>query len=94
MPCCCRHHDCSCGSGHHACSCHGHYHQHCGCQEHRHECSRRGERECGPRHGQRHDFPSREEYSERLEEERDLLERRLRFLKQELAELRTEPHQE
>ena len=37
-------------------------------------------------------FPSREEYLRMLEEERDLLERRLRYLGQELEELRKGGH--
>ncbi len=78
MSCCCGHH--------HHCSCHGHHH--CSCHEHRHECSCHGEREAAPRHGRRHGFLSREEYIERLDTERDILERRLRYLKEELEELR------
>ncbi len=80
MSCCCGHH--------HHCSCHGHHH--CNCHEHRHECSRHSEREGSPRHGRRHGFLSREEYVERLDEEREILERRLRHLKGELEELRKE----
>ncbi len=88
MSCCCGHHRCCCGSGHHGCGCHGHHsHGSCGCHERRSECSCHGERESGHHHGRGHRFPSREEYVARLEEEQDLLERRLRFLKQELAEL-------
>jgi len=89
---CCGHHHYSCGLGHPHCACHGHPHQ-CSCHEHRHECSCHGEREGGSSHGRGHRFPSRKEYIARLEEERDLLERRLRFLKQELTELQGEPHQ-
>jgi len=88
---CCGHHHYSCGSGHPHCACHEHHHQ-CGCHEHRNECSCHGEREGGSSHGRRHRFPSREEYIARLEEEQDLLERRLRFLKQELAELQEKSH--
>ncbi len=78
MSCCCGHH--------HHCSCHGHHH--CSCHERRHECSCHSEREGSPRHGRRHGFLSREEYVERLDEEREILERRLRHLKEELEELR------
>ena len=80
MSCCCDH-------SHH-CSCHGHHH--CSCQEHRHECSCHGEREGERHHGRRHGVLSRAEYIERLDEERDILERRLRHLKAELDELRAE----
>ena len=85
MSCCCGHHHCSCGSGHHHGSCHGHHH--CSCHERRHECSCHSEREASPHHGRRHGFLSREEYVERLDEEREILERRLRYLKSELEEL-------
>ena len=80
---------CCCGHQHH-CSCHGHHHghPHCGCHERHHECSCHSEREASPHHGQRHGFLSREEYVERLEDEREILERRLRYLKEELEELR------
>ncbi len=78
---------CCCGHHHH-CSCNG---QHsCGCHERRHECSCHSEREASPHHGRRHGFMSREEYIEKLDEERDILERRLRHLKAELEELRAE----
>ena len=84
MCCCCGHR--------HQCSCHGQYqaHHHCGCHERHHECSCHSEREESPRGGRRHGFMSREEYIERLDEERDILERRLRHLKAELEELRAE----
>ena len=78
MSCCCGHH--------HHCSCHGHHHS--SCHEHRHESSCHSEREASPHHGRRHGFLSREEYIERLDEERVILERRLRYLKEELEELR------
>jgi len=77
MSCCCGHH--------HHCSCHGH-HQ-CGCQERRHECSCHSEREDSPRGGRRQ-FLTREEYIAGLDEEREILERRLRYLKEELDEVR------
>ncbi len=89
MSCCCGHHHCSCGSSHHECCCHGHHH-HCGCHEHRHECECHSERESSPHHHHRHRFLSREEYVERLDEEREILERRLRYVKEELDELRKE----
>ena len=79
----------SCGGGHHHdCSCHSHHH--CACQERHHECSCHAERETSPHHGRRHGFLSREEYVEWLDEEREILERRLRHLKAELEELRAE----
>jgi len=40
--------------------------------------------------GRRHGVLSREEYVERLDEERQIIERRLRYLKAELEELRKE----
>ena len=78
---------CCCGHHHHG-SCHSHHH--CACQERRHECSCHSEREASPHHGQHHGFLTREEYVERLDEEREILERRLRHLKAELEELRAE----
>ena len=77
MSCCCGHH--------HHCSCHSHHH--CACQERRHECSCHSEREASPHHGRRHGLLSREDYVERQDEEREILERRLRHLKAELEEL-------
>ena len=82
MSCCCGHH--------HPCSCHSHHH--CACQERHHECSCHSEREASPHHGRRHGFLSREEYVERLDEEREILERRLRYLKAELEELGKKGH--
>ncbi|MFI5340599.1 MAG: hypothetical protein ACHQ7N_12270 [Candidatus Methylomirabilales bacterium] len=81
MSCCCGHH--------HHCSCHGHHHghHHCGCQERRQECSCHSEREDSPRGGRR-EFLTREEYIAGLDEEREILERRLRYLKEELDEVR------
>ena len=86
MSCCCGHH--------HQCSCHGHHHghHHCGCHERWQECSCHSEREGSPHHGRRHGFLTREEYIERLNDEREILERRLRHLKEELEEMRTESH--
>lgn len=85
MSCCCGHH--------HHWSCHGHHHgHHCGCHERWQECSCHSEREGSPHHGRRHGFLTREEYIERLNEEREILERRLRHLKEELEEMRTESH--
>ena len=78
MSCCCGHHP--------HCSCHGHHHG--GGYERRHECSCHSEREDSPRHGRRHGFLSREQYIERLDEEREILERRLRYLEEELEEVR------
>jgi len=78
MSCCCGHH--------HHCSCQGHHH--CSCHERRHECSCHSESESPSRHGRRHGFLGREEYIARLDEERDILERRLRYVKEELDELR------
>lgn len=78
----------SCCCGHHHGSCHGHHH--CSCQERRQECSCHSEREASPHHGRRHGLLSREGYVERLDEEREILERRLRYLKAELEELRAE----
>lgn len=85
MSCCCGHH--------HHCSCHGHHHghHHCGCHEHRHECSCHSEREDSPRSGRRQ-LLTREEYIAGLDEEREILERRLRHLKEELEEMRKESH--
>jgi len=86
--CCCERHSHCCGhSGHH----------HCGCYSHHHPCECRSEGHHGSCHSFRHEHPpeegrpavpSRAEYVQRLEEERNLLERRLRFLGQELEELR------
>ena len=80
MSCCCGHH--------HHCSCHSHHN--CACQERHHECSCHSEREASPHHGRRHGLLTREEYVKRLDEEREILERRLRHLKAEVEELRAE----
>jgi hypothetical protein len=79
---------CCCGHHHHR-SCQGHHHGHhsCGCHERRQECSCHPEREDSPRGGRRQ-FVTREEYIARLDEEREILELRLRHLKAELEELR------
>jgi hypothetical protein len=83
---------CCSDEGHPHCCCHSSHH-HCGCHPERHHGSCRcGHHEPrGPREG-RPLFSSREEYMARLEEERDLLERRLRFLSQELEDLRKGGH--
>lgn len=60
------------------------------CCGHHHYCSCHSEREASPHHGRRHGLLSREDYVERLDEEREILERRLRHLKAELEELRAE----
>ncbi len=90
MSCCCESHShCCCHSGYH-CTCHsGH---HCGCHSERHHGSCHGSHHGHSSKEGRPAFPTREEYLQRLEEERDLLERRLRFLGQELEELRKAGH--
>jgi len=81
--CCCESHPhCCCHSGHH----------HCGCHSERHHGSCHSGHGGHPPEEGRPAFPSREEYLRMLEEERDLLERRLRFLSQELEDLRKGGH--
>ena len=85
MSCCCGHH-------HHDCPCHSAHH-HCGCHSSQHHCSCHSDHpEPRPFWPWRHGFPSREEYIRMLDEEREVLEWRLRHLEQELEELRKEAH--
>jgi hypothetical protein len=85
MSCCCCEHQCHCccHSGHHHCECHS--------GRHHGSCHSGHPEPYSPGEG-RPTFPSREEYLQMLEEERELLERRLRYLGQELEELRKGAH--
>lgn len=60
----------------------------CCCGHHHHHCYHGGWPEPYPPYPWRYGSPPREEYVRGLEEERDMLERRLRRLEQELEELR------
>jgi hypothetical protein len=65
-----------CCGHHHDCSCHGHHHGH-------HHCS------C---HERRHECSCRSEREDSPRGGRQILERRLRHLKEELEEMRRESH--